>query len=251
MMNRRIPIVAAILLLAPSAASAATHSGHIRYLEPHNPPSIGEPQPPADQQAEYLREVLGRYNANSGTLTLEVEVWEPAYWGEKLLEGAAPFRKLTPVRLGVGATCEELSPPFEAGVSASPTPPPYAPEPPEAGEQASEHEYDEEIRKDEYGREVAASGIKAEASLAGYAGTVQGVGSFNGQRFMVSYVSPAFRDQNWRCVDVENADAFKLGNWPINRHQRTAAYCEAQYNRWRREEARGQHRHPPPAFCQV
>ena len=45
-------LAAAFALVAPGVASATIHTGRILFPEPHNPPSIGVPPPPAVQAKE-------------------------------------------------------------------------------------------------------------------------------------------------------------------------------------------------------
>ena len=73
-------------LVAPGLASATIHTGRIVFPEPHNPPSIGVPPPPAVQTKEFTREVIIRYNASAGTVTLRAEVFDPTLWGEQIGE---------------------------------------------------------------------------------------------------------------------------------------------------------------------
>jgi hypothetical protein len=79
-------LAGALGLLAPGSASATIHSGRIVFPEPHNPPSIGVPPPPAVQTKEFTREVIIRYDASAGTVTLRAEVFDPTLWGEQIGE---------------------------------------------------------------------------------------------------------------------------------------------------------------------
>lgn len=205
-------------LVLPGSASAVIHSGHIRFEEPTNPPSIGPTPPPADQTAEYQREVLVRYDASAGTVVIEDEVWDAAYWGENLqLDNLGNDEA---VHFALGATCDSTA--LEGLIEALP---------------ATEQPLDPH-------------GVFGQAVLRGYTGTVYATGSFTGQRFVSSISDPAFRQRNWRCVTLAE-NTFPLGEWPPPRRRNRAAECKTAYNRWRREEAHGRHAHRPPAYCQA
>jgi hypothetical protein len=191
-----------VLFAWPACASAAIHTGHVRFLEPRTPPSIGVPGPPADEVAEYEREVLVRYDAGSGTITLEVEVWDPAFWGETLLDtGGQPA--IRPVDFAVGPNCG--STPLEGSVEATPKVPAVAPQPVE-GEPWRETE-----------GTPASGGTEGEATLHGYGGHVHSTGTFDGQRFTFTFTDPEFRGRDWRCVSLGEHLTFKLGEWPKTR----------------------------------
>lgn len=192
-------VVLTVTLVSPSVAGATVHSGRVVFPEPRNPPSIGVPPPPADQTHEYDREVVIRYNASVGSITVSAEVWDPGYWGEKYGEG-----------FSLGSKCKEgLIPVFgprelEGHVEAQPR----------------EHWLDGTER----------GGVAGEATLRGYTGHVEGTGTFNGKRFEITFRSPSFRNRNWRCAGVHEPSSIKpttvhLDNWskprPKARHARS------------------------------
>lgn len=199
---RRLLLAVVALLALPAPAHAAIHSGHIVFSEPQNPPSIGEPGLPAAERTEYVREILVRYNASVGSLTVEVEAYDPTYWGERLravggLEAIGD--QWESEVFTIGPKCEEPSPALRGSIIAYPKPTGETPE------QELEHSGD---NVEETG------GVVGEASLTGYAGKVHSTGSFNGQRFAITFANPAFRNRNWRCVAVEPSLSFGLGEWP-------------------------------------
>jgi len=153
----------------PGVASATIHSGRIVFPEPHNPPSIGVPPPPEVQTKESTREVIVRYNASVGTVTLRAEVFDPALWGEQIGES---------FRLGPKCLSYDESlfhpPEFSANMSARPK------------------------RTGLFGEEVG--GVTGEATLRGYTGHVSSTGMFNGRYFDITFTSSAFRNRNWRCA---------------------------------------------------
>ena len=156
-------------LVAPGVASATIHTGRIVFPEPHNPPSIGVPPPPAIQTKESTHEVVIRYNASAGTATLSAEVFDPTLWGEQIGES-----------FELGAKClsydESLfhPPEFSANMTARPK------------------------RKGLLGEEVG--GVTGEATLRGYTGHVSSTGTFNGRYFQITFTSSAFRNRSWRCA---------------------------------------------------
>ena len=143
-------LAAASGLIAPGVASATIHTGRIVFPEPHNPPSIGVPPPPVVQTKESTREVVIRYNASAGTVTLRAEVFDPTFWGEQIGESF----KLSPKCLSYD---EDLfhPPKFSASMSARPK------------------------RAGLLGEEVG--GVTGEATLRGYTGHVSSTGTFNGR----------------------------------------------------------------------
>jgi len=179
-------VVLTVALVAPSVAGAAVHSGRVVFPEPRNPPSIGVPPPPADQTREYDREVVIRYNASLGSVTLSAEVWDASYWGEKYFEGFSIGSKCKEGVLGLGPTD------FAASVKAQPK---------EQGLDGTER-----------------GGVAGEATLRGYTGHVESTGTFNGKRFEITFQSNRFRNRNWRCVQVHEPvlkpTTFHLDNWP-------------------------------------
>jgi len=162
-------LAAAFGLIAASVASATIHTGRIVFPEPHNPPSIGVPPPPAVQTKESTREVIIRYNASVGTVTLRAEVFDPAFWGEQIGEGF----KLGPKCLSYDESAFH-PPDFSASMSARPK------------------------RTGLLGEEVG--GVTGEATLRGYTGHVSSIGTFNGRYFEITFTSSAFRNQNWHCA---------------------------------------------------
>jgi hypothetical protein len=57
--------------------------------------------------------------------------------------------------------------------------------------------------------------VWGEVKLGGYTGSVVGAGSFNGQRFQISFSSsPAFSNQNWRCVSLGGESNIELDGYP-------------------------------------
>ncbi|MGH3426719.1 MAG: hypothetical protein ACRDQZ_04010 [Mycobacteriales bacterium] len=162
-------LAGALGLLAPGSASATVHSGHIVFPEPHNPPSIGVPPPPAVQAKETTREVVIRYNASAGTVTLRAEVFDPTLWGEQIGES---FK--------LGSKCFSYNesvfhaPNFSANMSARPK------------------------RMGPLGEQVG--GVTGDATLRGYAGHVSSTGTFNGRYFEITFTSSAFRNRSWRCA---------------------------------------------------
>jgi hypothetical protein len=82
-----ITVLAAVFgLIAPGVAGATIHTGRIVFPEPRDPPSIGVPPPPAVQAKESTREVVIRYDASAGTVSLRAEVFDPGFWGEQIGE---------------------------------------------------------------------------------------------------------------------------------------------------------------------
>jgi hypothetical protein len=197
-----IPLAASLALISPVTAQAAIHTGHIVFNEPQNSPTIGEPGLPTVERTEYVREILVRYNASAGSLTVEVEAYDPTYWGERLrVNGGleAIGQQWEAETFDIGPKCDELSPPLRGSIVAYPKPTNETPE------QELEHSGD---------NVNVTGGVVGEASLNGYAGRVYPTGSFNGQRFTVTFSDPAFRNRNWRCVSVEPRLSFGLGEWP-------------------------------------
>jgi hypothetical protein len=163
-------------LLAPGSASATIHSGRIVFPEPHNPPSIGVPPPPADQTKESTREVVIRYNASAGSISFRAEVWDASFWGEKIYESF----ELGPKCLSYDESIFH-QPELNANMSARPK---------EIGPIIGE-----------------VGGVKGEATLRGYTGHVSGTGgTFNGRYFEITFTSPAFRNRNWRCAMLTSFD---------------------------------------------
>lgn len=162
-------LAAALGLIAPGVASAMTHTGRMVLPEPHNPPSIGVPPPPAVQTKESTREVIIRYNASAGTVTLRAEVFDPTFWGEQIGES---FR-LGPKCLSYDESAFH-TPDFSGNMSARPK------------------------RTGLFGEEVG--GVTGEATLRGYTGHISSIGTFNGRYFEITFTSSAFRNQNWRCA---------------------------------------------------
>ncbi len=179
-------LAAASGLVAPGVASATIHTGRIVFPEPHNPPSIGVPPPPAVQTKESTREVIIRYNASAGTVTLRAEVFDPTLWGEQIGESF----KLGPKCLSYE---ENLFHPleFSANMSARPK------------------------RAGLLGEEVG--GVTGEATLRGYTGHVSSTGMFNGRYFEITFTSSAFRNRNWRCATLTSFGSsfprVPLGGW--------------------------------------
>jgi hypothetical protein len=179
-------VAAAFGLTAPGVATATIHAGRIVFPEPHNPPSIGVPPPPAVQTKESTREVIIQYNASAGTVTLRAEVFDPTFWGEQIGEGF----KLGPKCVSYDEST--FHPPnFNASMSARPK------------------------RTGLLGEEVG--GVTGEATLRGYTGHVSSVGTFNGRYFKITFTSSAFRNQNWHCAML-TSDGFPwphvpLGGW--------------------------------------
>jgi hypothetical protein len=190
--------VAAVVvsLFAPGLTHATVHSGRIVFPEPHNPPSIGVPPPPADQAHEYDREVVVQYNASLGSVTFAAEVWDPGYWGEKYGEG-----------FSIGSKCKEgpLSDFGPSELVAS-----VKAQPKERGLDGTER-----------------GGVVGEATLRGYTGHVESTGTFNGKRFEITFRSSSFRNRNWRCAEVHEPPlkptTVHLDNWskpnPKSRHK--------------------------------
>jgi hypothetical protein len=162
-------LAAAFGLIAPGVASAMIHTGRIVFPEPHNPPSIGVPPPPAAQARESTREVIIRYNASAGTVTLRAEVFDPTLWGEQIGESF----KLGPNCLSYDESVFH-PPEFSANMSARPK------------------------RAGLLGEEVG--GVTGEATLRGYTGHISSTGTFNGRYFEITFTSSAFRNRNWRCA---------------------------------------------------
>ena len=136
---------AAFGLIAPGVAGATIHTGRIVFPEPRNPPSIGVPPPPAVQAKESTHEIIIRYDASAGTISLRAEVFDPSFWGEQIGES---FR--------LGSKCLSYNesvfhpPAFNASMSARPK------------------------RVGLLGEEVG--GVTGEATLRGYTGHVNGTG---------------------------------------------------------------------------
>ncbi len=189
-MRIRVVTIAALAtafgLTTPGVASATIHTGRIVFPEPHNPPSIGVPPPPAVQTKESTREVIIQYNASAGTVTLRAEVFDPTFWGEQIGESF----KLGPKCLSYDES--SFHPPdFNASMSARPK------------------------RTGLLGEEVG--GVSGEATLRGYTGHVSSTGTFNGRYFEITFTSSAFRNHNWHCAML-TSDGFPwphvpLGGW--------------------------------------
>lgn len=162
-------LAAAIGLIAPGVARATIHTGRIAFPEPRNPPSIGAPPPPAVQARESTREVIIRYDARAGTVSLRAEVFDPGFWGEQIGES---------FKLGSKCLSYDESafhpPAFSASMNARPK------------------------HVGLLGEEVG--GVTGEAMLRGYTGHVSGTGTFNGRYFEITFTSSAFRNRNWRCA---------------------------------------------------
>lgn len=56
-----IIVIFSVGLVSSGVGGATVHSGRAVFPEPHNPPSIGVPPPPADQAHQYDREVVIQY----------------------------------------------------------------------------------------------------------------------------------------------------------------------------------------------
>jgi hypothetical protein len=143
-----------------------------------------------------------RYDASAGSVTFRVEVWDAAFWGERLAE-----------EFCVGSSCAEgsfirffprrsLHPEALIGhVRAHPK------------------------------NLLAEPEVTGSATLKRYAGEAQRIGTFDGRHFEITFTSSAFRNRNWRCAAtyltekrrnsyvVEYRD-FELGGWPKPRHKR-------------------------------
>jgi hypothetical protein len=179
-------LVAVFGLVAPGVASATIHAGRIVFPEPHNPPSIGVPPPPAIQAKESTHEVVIQYNASAGTVTLRAEVFDPTFWGEQIGES---FK--------LGSKClsydESLLHPleFSANMTARPQ------------------------RTGLLGEEVG--GVTGEATLRGYTGHVSSTGTFNDRYFQITFISSAFRNRGWRCAMLTSFGfswpRVPLGSW--------------------------------------
>ncbi len=188
-------LAAAFALIAPGVASATIHSGRVVFPEPHNPPSIGVPPPPAVQTKESTREVIIRYNASAGTVSLRAEVFDPSFWGEQIGES---------FKLGSKCLSYDESvfhpPDFSASMSARPK------------------------RVGLLGEEVG--GVMGEATLHGYTGHVTGTGTFNGRYFEITFTSSAFRNLNWRCAMLTSLGfpwpRVPLGGWRKAKRPRTS-----------------------------
>lgn len=179
-------LVVAFGLIAPGADSATIRTGRIVFPEPHNPPSIGVPPPPAVHAKESTREVIIRYNASAGTVALRAEVFDPSLWGEQIGESF----KLGPKCLSYHESV--FNPPeFSANMSARPK------------------------RAGLFGEEVG--GVTGEATLRGYTGHVSSTGTFNGRYFEITFTSSAFRNRNWRCAMLTSFGfpwpRVPLGDW--------------------------------------
>jgi hypothetical protein len=189
-------VVFAVGLVSSGVAGPAVHSGRAVFPEPHNPPSIGRPPPPVDETHEYDREVVIQYNASLGSITFSAEVWDSGYWGEKYGES-----------FSIGTTCKEGSSSlfgpsdFDASIDARPR---------ERGLGGTER-----------------GGVIGEATLRGYTGHIEDMGTFNGKRFEITFRSSAFRNRNWRCAEIHEPASkptiFHLDNWsepkPQARHR--------------------------------
>ncbi|HEY2535630.1 MAG TPA: hypothetical protein VGI24_01440 [Solirubrobacteraceae bacterium] len=167
-------LAVALGLIAPGIASATVHSGRIVFPEPHNPPSIGVPPPPADQTKESTREVVIRYNASAGSVSFRAEVWDVTFWGERIDESF----KLGPKCLNYDESIFH-QPEFSANMEARPKNPPPL---------------------------LVQSGVRGEATLRGYMGHVSSTGTFNGRYFEITFTSSAFRNRNWRCAMLTSSD---------------------------------------------
>lgn len=177
--------VAGMLFAPTGAAGASVHAGRIVFAEPRNLPTIGVQPPPADQQSESAREVAVQYNSSVGTVIFSEEVWDPAFWGERM---SATFF--------LGAKCSE-------GFSEHPD------------------QFRGEVTARPKGTTLlVASGVNGDATLQGYNGAVRSEGGFDGHRFEISFTSYAFRRRNWRCAAVDHNGStphFYLGGWRTTR----------------------------------
>ena len=186
----------AAMLVAPASAGASPiHTGRLVFPDPRNLPSIGPtPPPPADQQNETAHEVLVTYNAAAGTVTFREEVWDPAYWGERVSARFALGNKCSSNSLGYPR-------PFSAEVEAGP-----------------------------YSR-FGTHQVAGAASLTDYVGEVKSVGTYDGRYFEVAFTSYAFRNRIWHCGSfqfstttlgkyISGGEHFTLSGWSKPRHKR-------------------------------
>jgi hypothetical protein len=189
-------LAAAFGLIGPGVASAMIHTGRIVFPESHNPPSIGVPPPPAAQARESTREVIIRYNASAGTVTLRAEVFDPTLWGEQIGESF----KLGPKCLSYDESVFH-PPEFSANMGARPK------------------------RVGLLGEEVG--GVTGEATLRGYTGHISSTGTFNGRYFEITFTSSAFRNRNWRCAMLTSFGfpwpRVPLGGWRKAKRPRTSS----------------------------
>jgi hypothetical protein len=110
-------------------------------------------------------------------VTFTEEVWDAGFWGEQL---SAHF--------DLAHQCQEPGrgvPELSAHVHAAP----YKP-----GPQPSLLAFQ--------------TGVTGEANLAGYTGTIESKGVFNGQRLQISFTSHAFRNRAWRCAFASTEGLF-------------------------------------------
>lgn len=86
-----------IILSGPNPAGAVVHGGGKEFAEPTNPPTIGAQPAPAVEREEADRNVTASYNDLAGSVTVTVEVYDPAHWGGRHPEA----------EISVGPTCSE------------------------------------------------------------------------------------------------------------------------------------------------
>lgn len=172
-----VVLAVSTVLILPAAALATVHEGHIRFVEPTNPPSIGSPPGSLVEQEEFDQSVSVAYDDEAGTITLTTTVFDPGRWGERHEEES--FR--------AGPSCT----PEEEGLY---------------GELSGEWQATQEPGVTE-----------GSARLSGIAGIVNGVGSFNGQAFSITFADPHFTNLEWRCftlIEGRESSSFSLGNYP-------------------------------------
>jgi hypothetical protein len=169
---------------------------------PENPPTIGTPPPSADQREEVQREVVVRYDALAGSVTVRVEVWDAPFWGEHLEEG-----------LWLGSSCAEGS-----FLNFFP--------------RSSLHPQALHVHIRAHPKNLLSEAeVTGTAMLRGYAGQIESTGTFDGRRFEITFTSSAFRRRHWRCAatylreqrhgsTVSEYRHFALGGWPKPRHRR-------------------------------
>jgi hypothetical protein len=170
------------LSLSPTAATAAVHSGATTFAAPTNPPSLN-PQPPADEQNQYLSSASVSYNDATGTVTVGETFWATSYWTPQWQSYDYPYGSdgapLAYQPVQIGNVCPGSSTPS--------------------------NELD--LNTDEYtgdanGNQLSTPAYASNASLHGFEGQVSGTLSFDGTTWTAVVQSPYFAHQNWRCATI-------------------------------------------------
>jgi hypothetical protein len=198
-----------VCLIGTAPAGATIHTGRAEFEPPAERRTIGEVPPPCAGVGagpspspcelplqETPKAITVAYDDVAGSLTVAVEVFDPAYWGEAFPE----------TEFALGGTCagDELKGDFAGG----------------------------EIDVDERSL-VARGNPSGSVTLAGYDGSVGARASFSGPVLTFVWQDPSFAHRNWRCIEFgssgvnpiapyvqgENVDiqgqTIALGGWPM------------------------------------